>query len=130
MRDHIRLVSARCTADRATAVFSLIGGQYLTNRVGSIHGGAVALVYDMCTTMCAAPLARKGFWEFGGVSRNLSITYLRPAKPDMDIMVTCEVLHMGTRLATIRGEMIDRSTGSLLSTAEHNKASVTTGNKM
>ncbi|KAH7187683.1 HotDog domain-containing protein [Fusarium oxysporum] len=107
MRYHLRLVSVSCTADHATAVFSLIRGQYLTNCIGSIYGGTVALIYDMCITMCTAPLAREGFWEFRGVSRNLSITYLRPAKPDMDIIVICEVLHIGARVATIRGEMID-----------------------
>lgn len=127
MRDHIRLVSATSTLEKTAVTFSLKGGPNLTNRLQSIHGGAVALIYDMCTTMCTAPLAKKGFWQFGGVSRNLSVTFMRPATLDMDIVVECEVLQMGARLATIRGQMRDRSTGNLLSVAEHNKASVTFG---
>lgn len=127
MSDHIQLVSAVSTPEKTAAVFSIRFGKQLTNRLGSLHGGAVALIYDMCTSMCAAPLAREGFWQFGGVSRTLSVTYLRPATPEMDIAVECEVLQMGRRLTVIKGQMRDRSTGSVLSIAEHHKASVSFG---
>ncbi|KAK0387731.1 hypothetical protein NLU13_3976 [Sarocladium strictum] len=124
MREKLEVVSAESSPDKTAAVFLLRAGQSLSNRLGNIHGGAVALIYDMCTTMSAAPLSRKGFWEFGGVSRNLSVTYIRPAKADRDILVECEVLHMGQRLVTIRGQMRDKESGALLSVAEHSKVSV------
>ncbi|KAH7159419.1 putative acyl-coenzyme A thioesterase 13 [Dactylonectria estremocensis] len=124
MREQLEVVSASVSQGKATAVFLLKGGPNLKNRLGNVHGGAVALIYDMCTTMCAAPVAREGFWQFGGVSRNLSVTYMRPMRADRQVLVECEVLQIGARLATIRGQMRDKETGNLLSVAEHNKASI------
>lgn len=124
MREHISVVSATKTGDRATAVFEMKATPEFSSRMGNMHGGAIALIYDMCTTMTAAPLAREDFWWFGGVSRSLSITFLRPVRQNMEILIECEILQQGSRLSTIRGQMRDKSTGSLLSVAEHNKASI------
>jgi acyl-coenzyme A thioesterase 13 len=123
MRECLRVVSAT-KSPKATSLFELdVTGRW-SNRMGNMHGGAIALVSDMCTTMCAAPLARKDFWVFGGVSRTLAVTYLRPVTMGMVVEVRCEVLQMGRRLATIRGEIRDKATGSVLCVCEHNKASL------
>lgn len=90
----------------------------------NMHGGAVALVFDMCTTMCTGPIARRNFWWFGGVSRKLDVTYLRPVKVGSTIVIECEVLQIGRRLATIRGVMSAKGDGRVLAVAEHNKASI------
>jgi acyl-coenzyme A thioesterase 13 len=124
MREHISIVSATSSPEKTTAVFEMKASPVYTNRMGIMHGGAIAMIHDMCTTMTAAPLARKDFWWFGGVSRTLLITYLRPVRKDMDLLIECEVLQQGTRLATIRGQMREKKTGALLSVAEHNKASI------
>ncbi|OQV06033.1 hypothetical protein CLAIMM_10674 [Cladophialophora immunda] len=124
MRKYIKIDRAWSDGKSSKAVFSMRAGPDFTNRMGNMHGGAVAMIYDMCTTMCAAPLAKEDFWVFGGVSRTLSITYLRPVREAMDLQIECEVLQQGSRLATIRGQMRDKSDGSLLSVAEHNKASI------
>jgi acyl-coenzyme A thioesterase PaaI-like protein len=124
MRRYIKVESAWSDGKSAKAVFSMKAVPDFTNRMGNMHGGAVAMIYDMCTTMCAAPLARPDFWVFGGVSRTLSITYLRPVRRSMEFLIECEVLQQGNRLSTIRGLMRDRSDGSVLSVAEHNKASI------
>ncbi|KAL2834153.1 HotDog domain-containing protein [Aspergillus pseudoustus] len=124
MRKHIKLENAWSDGQSAKAVFFLKVVPEYSNRMGNMHGGAMAMIYDMCTTMCAAPLARDDFWVFGGVSRTLSVTYLRPVRSSMDILIECEVLQQGRRLTTIRGQMKDKSDGSLLSVAEHNKASI------
>ena len=124
MRKHISVVSASSTPQKTTAVFEMKASPIFTNRMGNMHGGAIAMIHDMCTTMTAAPLARKDFWWFGGVSRNLLITYLRPVRKDMELLIECQVLQQGARLSTIRGEMRDKSTGQLLSVCEHNKASI------
>lgn len=62
-----------------------------------MHGGAVSLVFDMCTTMAAAPAASKDWWEFGGVSRGLSLTFLRPIARGTEVLIECEVLQMSRR---------------------------------
>lgn len=123
MREHIRLVSAS-KSPRTTCTFELVITDHFSNRMGNMHGGAVALVFDMTTTMCAAPLARRDFWWFGGVSRTLSVTYMRPVRMGTTVEINCEVLQMGERLATIRGEFRDKADGKLLCVCEHNKASM------
>lgn len=88
------------------------------------------MAMDLCTTMAAAPLAAPGFWQFGGVSRGLSVTYLRPApsKGGEEVVIECEVLQIGKRLATIKGEMKERKKGGeigeILALCEHNKVSI------
>ncbi len=124
MREHISVVNATRTVDKATAVFEMKAAPLFANRMGNMHGGAVAMVFDMCTTMTAAPLARKDFWWFGGVSRTLTITYLRPVRKNTELLIECEILQQGKRLSTIRGNMRDKKTGALLSVAEHNKVSI------
>lgn len=124
MREHISIISATSSGGKTIAVFEMKASPVYTNRMGNMHGGAIAMIHDMCTTMAAAPLARRDFWWFGGVSRTLLITYLRPVRKDMDLVIECEVLQQGSRLATIRGQMRDKKTGALLSVAEHNKASI------
>jgi acyl-coenzyme A thioesterase 13 len=123
MRDCIRLVSAT-KSPKTACTFELDIDDTFSNRMGNMHGGVVALVFDMATTMCAAPLARRDFWWFGGVSRHLSVTYMRPVKLGMTVQINCEVLQMGQRLATIRGEFRDKADGRVLCVCEHNKASI------
>ena len=97
MADHLCLIRATAKPT-ATTVFELTITQAFTNRMGNMHGGAIATVYDMCTTMTAAPLSRRDFWWFGGVSRTLSVTFMRPVKMGMRVIIESEVLQMGTRL--------------------------------
>lgn len=124
MRNHVNIESATSTTDKTIAIFSMKASPVFTNRMGNMHGGAVAMIFDMCTTMCAAPLARKDYWVFGGVSRVLSITYLRPVRVEMELLIECEVLQHGSRLITIRGQMRNKDDGKLLAVAEHTKASI------
>jgi acyl-coenzyme A thioesterase PaaI-like protein len=125
-----------------TAVFEMEMTPMYGSRMGNAQGAAISLIHDMCTTMAMAPLAREDFWHFGGVSRVLSVTYLRPTKTGTRVVVECEVLQAGKRFgrcrlslptcdqqaltgaATIRGTMRDKATGDLLSVCEHNKASI------
>ncbi len=123
MAKHLRVIGAtakpKCTVTLEMDVLPEYG-----NRMENMHGGAAALVFDMCTTLCTGPLARKDFWWFGGVSRKLDITYLRPVKVGSTIVIECEVLQIGRRLATIRGVMRDKVDGRTLAVGEHNKASI------
>ena len=42
----------------------------LCNAGGMLHGGAVALIFDITTSMAITPCIREGFWDGGHVSRN------------------------------------------------------------
>ena len=61
-----------------TVDFELFIDENYGNLNGVMHGGAAGVIFDMGTTTALGPLARPGFWDFqGGVTRTLSISYLR-----------------------------------------------------
>lgn len=96
MRETIRLVSAT-SKPNVTATFEMTVTAPFCSRMNNMHGGAVALVFDMCTSMASAPAARSGWWEFGGVSRMLNVTFLRPVRLGLQVLIECEVLQIGQR---------------------------------
>jgi acyl-coenzyme A thioesterase 13 len=97
MRDHLKVLSATA-APKVTATFELKVVRGFCNRIGNMHGGAVSLIFDMCTTMTQAPISRVDFWHFGGVSRTLSVTFLRPTPVGTEVVIECEVIQIGARL--------------------------------
>jgi acyl-coenzyme A thioesterase 13 len=99
MRD-LRFVSATAKPS-ATAIFELTIVPSQCNRMNNLHGGAAALIIDMCTTMTVAPISRADFWLFGGVSRLLSVTFLRPVGVGTVVVIECEVIQIGKQLGRI-----------------------------
>ena len=95
----LRLISATAPP-KVTGTFELDVTPAYTNRLEVMHGGAAAMVHDICTTITQAGVSRKNFWQFGGVSRVLSITYLRPVKAGMCVRIECEVLQVGSKSVT------------------------------
>lgn len=49
---------------RGTVDFKLLIGENYGNLNGVMHGGAAAVIFDMCTTSALGPLARPQFWEY------------------------------------------------------------------
>ncbi|KAH7064053.1 HotDog domain-containing protein [Paraphoma chrysanthemicola] len=96
----------------------------LCNPMDRMHGGAMALLADMSTTMAAAPIARRGWWEFGGVSRTLSVTYLRPTHMGSTVVVECILKSVSARLSVIQFTARDKATGKILALAEHGKSAL------
>ncbi|CAK47593.1 hypothetical protein An02g03130 [Aspergillus niger] len=70
---------------------------------------------------CMAALSKPGLYSYGGVSRNLKTTYIRPVPAGTEIRVVCELVHMGKRMALLRAE-IQKLDGSVCVVAEHDKA--------
>ncbi|KAJ4300498.1 hypothetical protein N0V88_003173 [Collariella sp. IMI 366227] len=91
------------------------------NGLGNLHGGCTSTLFDFCTSTPLALLARPGFWSYLGVSRTLNTTFLRPAPVGSSVLVECEVVQIGQRLASLRGTMRRESDGVVLATCEHGK---------
>ncbi|PLN80724.1 HotDog domain-containing protein [Aspergillus taichungensis] len=68
-----------------------VGPNYCSH-IGIMHGGAISLIFDLCTTMCAAP---SDFRAFGGVSRTLNVTFLRHVRQGSWVRIYCVLLHIG-----------------------------------
>ncbi|KAF8420700.1 HotDog domain-containing protein [Tirmania nivea] len=128
LKTNLTLLSASVTptpsGPTSTCVFSLLVTPSLCNRIGTLHGGATALVIDIATTLALAPIARPGFWQYAGVSRTLSVTYLRPAPVGKRVRIVAEVVQAGRTVCTLKGRVEDEETGRLLSVAEHGKVMI------
>jgi len=95
-----------------------------TNGLGNLHGGCCATIFDFCTSTALVPIAKPGFWTFVGVSRTLNVTYIRPMPVGEVVIVECEVVHAGKRLAALKGVMKRKSDGAIMAHCEHGKVNV------
>ncbi|RQM07928.1 hypothetical protein DH86_00000811 [Scytalidium sp. 3C] len=107
-----------------SVVFSFTVQPEHTNRLGNLHGGCTATIFDFATTCALAPIARPGFWAYAGVSRTLNVTYLRPVPEGEEVLIECDVVHAGKRLCTLKGVMKRKRDGAVMAICEHGKASI------
>lgn len=63
------------------------------------------------------------FWELAGVSRTLSVTYLRPAPLDSKIFFHCKAVALGKRTAALSCEVVDAK-GKKLAFGMHDKVNI------
>jgi acyl-coenzyme A thioesterase 13 len=125
----LRLQSA---TPAGTVTYHLIIPPSLSNLNMVLHGGAAALIFDMCTTTALGPLARPGYWDFlGGVTRSLNVSYLRAVPVGVTVVIRAWVVAVGKRMAMIRGEMVSLAEGGdggeqVYCTAEHHKVLIPT----
>ncbi|EON66494.1 hypothetical protein W97_05739 [Coniosporium apollinis CBS 100218] len=90
-----------------------------------MHGGAAGVIFDMCTTTALCPLAHPGFWEFmGGVTRTLSISYLKAVPIGTTVRINSAVMQAGKTMAMIRAEMTSVDGKVIYCTCEHHKVNV------
>ncbi|ORY11548.1 HotDog domain-containing protein [Clohesyomyces aquaticus] len=127
--EHLTLISADSTPTpshphHSTTTFSLTIPSSLCNMSGSLHGGAVALIFDICTSVTISAVSKEGFWDHGHVSRTLNCTYLRPAKEGEKMLVESKVVHLGRRMGVVKGVIRGESDGKVYYTCEHGKAAL------
>lgn len=114
-------LTAETDTSNAKATFTIAVPPFCSNNrvTKNMHGGAVATFFDNATSM--AVFACKNAWEDSGVTRNLNVTYFRPAVEGEMIAIESEVLQLTKRLATIRGVMKRVSDGTLIAICQHDK---------
>ncbi|KHN94187.1 thioesterase family protein [Metarhizium album ARSEF 1941] len=121
---HLTVSAASPDAPAPSVTFAFTCLEEHCNRLGNLHGGAAATLFDLCTTLSLALINRPGFWQFLGVTRNLNVTYFRPVPVGEEVVIECEALQVGKRLATLKGVMKRRRDGAIVSIAEHLKANI------
>jgi acyl-coenzyme A thioesterase PaaI-like protein len=82
------------------------------------------MIYDFCTSITLQAVSKPGTFINGGVSRVLSVSYLRPAAEGTLLELETEVVSAGKNLAMLRGVLRRASDGAAISTCEHNKVAV------
>ena len=88
------------------AVIRAVAERDMVNAQGMVHGG---LAYVMADTASAYALRSTGS---PGVTQNASITYLKGAKPGMELEAKARVVKAGARMVSLRAEV--RSGESLI----------------
>ncbi|KAL4996968.1 HotDog domain-containing protein [Aspergillus recurvatus] len=76
------------------------------NYLGNLHGGCAATLFDVLSSMILLGVSKPGFFELGGVSRHLNVTYLRPVPVGTKVRLVSNVVNMGKRLALMRSEIL------------------------
>ena len=97
----LTMVSASLTPN-PRVVTRLTVTRTMCNQFGTLHGGAISTLFDVCTTLAFAT-ARK--WEKAGVTRTLSTTCLAPVLPGEEIEIESEVVQIGKKLGMCEREM-------------------------
>ncbi|KAK0511570.1 hypothetical protein JMJ35_006143 [Cladonia borealis] len=93
----------------------------LCNKSGNLHGGATAMIFDLCTTFPIFLARQEGSWKTPSVSRTLNVAYLAAVRAGEEVEVEAEVIGIGKRLVHCRGTMKRVSDGTVVATCEHGK---------
>jgi acyl-coenzyme A thioesterase 13 len=132
-RGNLKLVSVDVDPNNPTVgrtVFEFIVPPLLSNAGGNLHGGAVAVIFDVCTSMTCAAVSKEDFWDAGHVSRALNCQYIRPAPTGTVLLVESEVVHLGRSLGQLSGTIRRKDDGKLCYTCVHDKVQVTGKEKL
>ncbi|CAM1511554.1 Fc.00g090670.m01.CDS01 [Cosmosporella sp. VM-42] len=121
---NLKLESANPSGPHPSCILSYTVQPSNCNRLQNLHGGCAATLFDFCTTLPLALINRPGFWQFMGVSRTLNVTYMRPVPAGEEILLECEIVQVGKKLATVRGVMRRKSDKMLLAICEHGKVNI------
>ena len=108
----------------AKGTFRFKVARFYCNGSGNLHGGAQAMMYDLCTSLLLMAIGKRDFWINGGVSRVLTVNYLRPAPEGTELELEAEIVAAGKSLSMLRAVLRRASDGAPVSTCEHNKAAV------
>ncbi|XP_051025309.1 acyl-coenzyme A thioesterase 13 [Acomys russatus] len=87
------------------------------NKLGTLHGGLTATLVDSISTM-ALMCTERGL---PGVSVDMNITYMSPAKIGEEILITAYILKQGKTLAFASVDLTNKATGKLIAQGRHTK---------
>ncbi|XP_003416523.1 acyl-coenzyme A thioesterase 13 [Loxodonta africana] len=88
-----------------------------TNQLGTLHGGLTATLIDNISTLALICTGN----GLPGVSVDLNISYMSPAKMGEDILITAYVLKQGKTLAFASVDLTNKATGKLIAQGRHTK---------
>ncbi|KAM4835751.1 acyl-coenzyme A thioesterase 13 [Thomomys bottae] len=88
-----------------------------TNKFGTLHGGLTATLIDSISTIALICTERGA----PGVSVDMNITYMSPAKIGEEVVITAHILKQGRTLAFASVDLINKATGKLVAQGRHTK---------
>ncbi|KAH8704033.1 HotDog domain-containing protein [Talaromyces proteolyticus] len=107
------------------SVWEFTADETWCNINGVLHGGAYALIFDMCTALTMQTVSKAGYWDFlGGVSRTLNISYLKGIPLGTKVCIRCQVEQHGRTMALLSGYFESLDGKTKYATVEHHKVHV------
>ncbi|KAG8863806.1 hypothetical protein FRB96_007643 [Tulasnella sp. 330] len=100
------------------AVYELKVERDMCNPTGNFHGGCVAYLVDVCTSVS---YCLHDDWDCNHVSMSLETLYHAPAVEGSTIRIVCTLTAMGGRVGTSRCEIWGKEHGKLVASASHMK---------
>ncbi|USW50043.1 Putative Thioesterase domain, HotDog domain superfamily, acyl-coenzyme A thioesterase 13 [Septoria linicola] len=123
--DIVEITEAEKISDKmCRATFRFTVQPEFLNPMGTLHAGATSAMFECATTWALWPVAKPGFWQNLGLCRTINFVYLRPAVQGEVLLMECETVHVGKRIALLRAVMRREKDGVALVTCEHNKYNV------
>ena len=117
----LRVRSVRPNDPRPGVTFAFTVQHQHCNNMGTMHGGCTASIFDVCTTLPVAFAMAPGSWEMLGVTRTLNVSYMLPVFVGDEVLIECEILQIGKKLAALRGVMRRMGDNAIVATCEHGK---------
>ncbi|CAG8491810.1 9917_t:CDS:2 [Paraglomus occultum] len=90
------------------------------NGLGSLHGGCTASIIDVCSTGAIIAAATK-YFVHGGVSNDLTISYVSAAKEGDVVLIECSIIKLGKSLANTHTVIRNKNTGQVVAMGSHTK---------
>ncbi|CAF1025729.1 unnamed protein product [Didymodactylos carnosus] len=87
------------------------------NRGNTMHGGMVTSLVDTVSTLALESTKNHPI----GVSVDLSVSFLKAAKPGETIIIDAETIKLGKTLAFLNVELRNKKTNELIATGKHTK---------
>jgi len=88
-----------------TVIWTFTVPSSLCNKDNNLHGGAAATIFDNLSSTALFTIGKPGFWDNLGVTRFLAVTFFRPMKEGTEVVLECEVVAAGKRMAQVRRMM-------------------------
>ncbi|RUS26997.1 HotDog domain-containing protein [Jimgerdemannia flammicorona] len=94
------------------------------NLLGSMHGGCIATLVDVCSTWVIHTIQSKHGWMAGGVSTNLHVQYVSAARLGVPLLIESELIKVGKSMANMRVRLMEKETGKVCSVGTHSKFNI------
>ena len=98
---------------------------FLCNKDGNLHGGAASTIFDNLSSTAQYTISRPGFWHNLGVTRTLVVSFFRPMPVGTNVVLICEVVAAGKRLAQVKATMKTKD-GKVCASCFHEKVTAGT----
>ncbi|GAB5591159.1 hypothetical protein Unana1_06059 [Umbelopsis nana] len=102
-------------------VYEFIVGETHVNGLGNLHGGCVATLIDLCSSLAILVSGEKMVpWRSAGISTELAVSYIAGAPEGAKLRVENELLRSGKTLANLYTKIYNES-GKLCYSGTHTK---------